>query len=150
MKFLEPTWPLEQPLHKRITATGMGKWSLSWSSLASRAQVTWTGSHHGQVTALERVSSLPAAAAEPNEPKRKSCPTGSSDCRDKHWKYQCNDGEESLLLSLSKWMRSLRGGIDHPSLPGADWARPCLGPHSTLEMPLSFARREAEPKRLQL
>ena len=123
------------------------KCSVFWSSVAIKH---WTGGHCGQGTTLERASWLPAPAAERREPKRKSCPTGSSDCGANDRKCWWNDGDECLLLSLSKWMRGWRGGIDYPSPPRVDWARTCLGPHSTLEMSLSFARGEAEPKRLQL
>lgn len=106
---LNPALSLEQPLHKRITGTGRGKCSVSWSSLPSRTQLTQTGGHHGQGTTGERVFTLPTPAAETRRPEgKKSCSTGSSGCGVKHWKYQHSDAEENWLLSLSKQMRGFK------------------------------------------
>lgn len=51
---------------------GMGKCSISLSSLAMGEWVTQTCGHRGLGTTLEKFSSLPAPAAEPRQPEGKN------------------------------------------------------------------------------
>ena len=118
MKFLESALSLEQHLHKRITATGTGRCSASWSSLASRARITQAGGHRGQGTTLERVSSLPAPAAEPRQPERKKGALLVA------LTAELSAGNIGAVMERrthccpsQNGLGSLRGGIDHPCPP---------------------------------